>query len=155
LKALNSFQLFITGIKLIIAFSFFAVLISLPAPLELMAAAKNNQRLKNFKASRINLSKPEIRRELVAKLGQQSADKKRIAWEIAVGQGWKPKMKIGHKVLELMAIKDGRVYVYTTANADSAVSSAVDLIRNTPPYNLSGNSQPLNPRQRDNCCTGS
>ncbi|MHC4293071.1 MAG: hypothetical protein ACYSTX_02155, partial [Planctomycetota bacterium] len=85
-----------------------------------------------------NLSNPMVRKEKVDKLAQQSMERKIAAWQIAQNQGWSPKGKIGNKLYELMAVEDGIVYVYTTANVNSAISSGVDLIRNTPPYNLNG-----------------
>ncbi|MHC4757909.1 MAG: S8 family serine peptidase [Planctomycetota bacterium] len=82
---------------------------------------------------------PLERKKIVDKLFQESNQKKHAAWEIANIQGWSPKSQIGDKLYELMAIESGIVYVYTTTNVDSAISSGVDLIRNTPPYNLNGN----------------
>jgi hypothetical protein len=81
---------------------------------------------------------PLERKKIVDKLSQESIQRKYSAWEIANTQGWSPKSQIGDKLYELMAIENGIVYVYTTTNVDSAISSGVDLIRNTPPYNLNG-----------------
>jgi len=39
---------------------------------------------------------------------------------------------------ELMALKDGRPIYYITQNVNAAISTGVNLIRNTPPYNLDG-----------------
>jgi hypothetical protein len=86
----------------------------------------------------INLSDPIVRIEKVNQLAQQSMERKIVAWQIAQNQGWSPKGKIGDKLYDLMAVEDGIVYVYTTTNVNSAISSGVDLIRNTAPYNLNG-----------------
>jgi len=40
--------------------------------------------------------------------------------------------------MELMFVENGRPYYYATDNANAAISTATDLVRNTSPYNLNG-----------------
>jgi hypothetical protein len=44
----------------------------------------------------------------------------------------------GRRVMEIMAIRQGRPFIYITQNDDAAVSTAADKVRNTSPYNLNG-----------------
>jgi len=84
------------------------------------------------------LENPQIRQQIVEELAKKNSDAKKTAWAIALNQGWSPKGKINDVLYELIAIKDGLVYMYVTDNVNSAISIAVDPIRNTPPYNLNG-----------------
>jgi len=84
----------------------------------------------------VPLNNPELRRQLVEQLERKSQERKTAAWAIAQSQGWAPKGHIGDSSFELMEIEDGRVYVYKTCNVNSAISIGVDLIRNTPPYDV-------------------
>ncbi len=86
----------------------------------------------------VDLSEPTLRQQAVERLATESHLRKAAAWEIAERQGWIPKGQIGNTLFELMAIDGDRVYVYKTCNLNAAISIGVDLIRNTPPYNLTG-----------------
>ncbi len=86
----------------------------------------------------VNLRDPNVRRQWVEQLGEQSRQKKAAAWAIAKAQGWEPKGDINGKSFELMAIENGCVYVYETCNANAGISIAVDKIRNTFPYDVNG-----------------
>jgi len=44
----------------------------------------------------------------------------------------------GMRLIELMAIREGRPYYYITHNVNAAISTAADQVRNTAPYNLNG-----------------
>ncbi|MHC4160435.1 MAG: S8 family serine peptidase, partial [Planctomycetota bacterium] len=86
----------------------------------------------------INLADPRIRQQVVEQLETQSQLKKAQAWQIAQTQGWAPKTSVGHTLYELMAIEDGRVYMYKTCNVNAAISIAADLVRNISPYDVNG-----------------
>ena len=86
----------------------------------------------------LNLSDPNVRQKLVERLASESQQKKAAAWEIAKSEGWTPKEQINDIMFELMAIENGRLYVYKTCNVNAAISIAADLIRNTEPYYLNG-----------------
>ncbi len=66
---------------------------------------------------------------------------KQAAWDVAVRQGRQPWGQIDNVYYELMAIKGGLVYVMRTLNLNAAISTAVDQIRDMPPYELSGTGQ--------------
>jgi len=63
---------------------------------------------------------------------------KQAAWQQTLSQGWLLSEQIGNVRRELMAIRGGVVYVMKTLNVNAAVSTAVDLVRNVAPYELSG-----------------
>jgi len=86
----------------------------------------------------LDLGDPVVRQQQVERLAQQSRQRKEAAWAMAQKQGWIPKQTINNTTFELMAIENGRLYIYKTCNINAAISIAVDLIRNTPPYYLNG-----------------
>jgi hypothetical protein len=72
---------------------------------------------------------------------EQSRSTRAAAWDLARRQGWSPYIVRGDFASELMAIRDGAVYVCQTANQSAGISAAVDLVRNAAPYNLDGAGQ--------------
>jgi len=85
-----------------------------------------------------HLGQPRVREELAATLAERHRLAKQEAWYVALSQGWLPGERTGYARRELMAIKGGVVYVKKTLNVNAAVSTAVDLVRNVAPYELSG-----------------
>ena len=81
---------------------------------------------------------PASLQRAVDALAQQARADKDAAWKTAREQGWKPREEADGQVSELMAIRDGKVYVYRTENVNAAITTAADQIRNVPPYNLNG-----------------
>lgn len=86
----------------------------------------------------LNLSNQEVRTTYVQQLAQQSVAEKEVAWSIAKSQGWTPRVQLDNALYELVAIRDGKVYMFTTNNVDAAISTATDLVRDTTPYDVSG-----------------
>ncbi len=80
------------------------------------------------------LADPATRLEMVRKTEKKQMTEKEKAWQRARQEGWEPKDNTG----ELMAIKDGRVCVYQSENAQAAISTAADLVRGITPYNVTG-----------------
>ncbi|MHC4159247.1 MAG: hypothetical protein ACYSSO_09235, partial [Planctomycetota bacterium] len=85
-----------------------------------------------------DLSDPKVRREAVERLARQSRQRKMAAWSMAQSQGWVPRQTINNTTFELMAIDGDKVYAYKTCNKNAAISIAVNLIRNIPPYDVNG-----------------
>ncbi|MBN1509072.1 MAG: S8 family serine peptidase [Sedimentisphaerales bacterium] len=78
---------------------------------------------------------------MAATLAQAHRETKQAAWATAAGEGWDP-MGYGPGAFhELMAVKGALVYMLKTMNVTVAASTVVDLIRNVPPYSLSGAGQ--------------
>ncbi|MHC4475586.1 MAG: DUF4350 domain-containing protein [Planctomycetota bacterium] len=90
------------------------------------------------RAQQLDLADPAVRTAFVEQLAQRSQAEKEQAWAIAQSQGWAPKAEIDGVLFELMAIRNGRVYMNTTNNENAAISTATDLVRNTAPYNVDG-----------------
>jgi len=89
---------------------------------------------------RASLSNPHLRSKAVENLAGQSRTAKTSAWRKAQNFGWNVKGQTDGVHFELMALIDGRPIYYITHNVNAAISTAADLIRNTPPYNLNGSS---------------
>lgn len=87
------------------------------------------------------LRRPEVRREVSTSMALRHRQAKQAAWEQAIRQGWQPWGQFDDVYYELMAIRGGLVYVMKTLNVRSAISTAVDQIRDMPPYELSGAGQ--------------
>jgi hypothetical protein len=79
-----------------------------------------------------------FRLQTVRQLAEKSHQRKNAAHSTALRQGWPVKSTKGRRAYELMAIIDGRLVYNQTCNVNSAISQAVDLIREKPPYNLNG-----------------
>lgn len=87
---------------------------------------------------KLDLSIASVRSAYAEQLAEQDQMAKEHAWAVARKQGWSPKKQVGNVLYELMAIRDGRVYMNITNNKNAAISTATDLVRNTAPYNLNG-----------------
>lgn len=87
------------------------------------------------------LSSPAIRQEVSAAISENHRWEKWAAWELALSQGWQPWGFNGTNYYELMAIKGPLVYTLKTLNANAAVFAAVDVVRDRPPYDLTGAGQ--------------
>ena len=85
-----------------------------------------------------NLSDPKSRAAVVERLGRQAHAEKATAAKWAQRTGFPRVTDTGRSRMELMAVRDGRLYAYITYNANAAISTAADLVRETPPYNLTG-----------------
>ena len=85
-----------------------------------------------------NLSDPNVRQQTVERLASQSRRRKAAAIAMAKKRGWPVRVQIGETTFELMAIEEGRVYIYKTCNVNAAISIGADLIRNTAPYDVNG-----------------
>jgi len=57
-----------------------------------------------------------------------------VAW--ARERGLPVRVDDGRRVIELMFVENGRPFYYTTDNANAAISTATDLVRDTAPYNF-------------------
>ena len=87
------------------------------------------------------LGKPGAREAMASKMAEDHRRAKQAAWEVAFSQGRQPLGLSGNTYYELMAIRGGLVYVLKTLNVNAAISTAVDAIRDMPPYDLSGAGQ--------------
>ncbi len=96
-----------------------------------LSAAQQNDR-------RGLLSDPNIRRKTVAILTERALESKKTAWQAAKAQRRPTKWQVNDTVFELMSIRNGRLYVYKTCNANAAVTIAADRIRNTGIYDVDG-----------------
>ena len=87
------------------------------------------------------LHEPGVRDELAGVMSNGHWQEKWAAWEMAAGQGWEPWGQSGDTVYELMAVRGGWVCVLKTQNVTAAIAAAVDLVREVPPWNLTGTGQ--------------
>ncbi len=87
---------------------------------------------------RIDLRSPRNRQQLVDRLARRDHAAQAAARALAERQGWAPRGVRDGSAFELMAIRDGRVYMLETANANAAISTAANLVRNTSPYLVDG-----------------
>lgn len=85
-----------------------------------------------------DLSSDEKRAAVVAQLHNISQAEQQSAWQIAANEGWTSKGGGDGFLYELQAIRNARPFFYRTMNINAAISTAANLIRNTPPYNVSG-----------------
>ena len=88
--------------------------------------------------SRGRFGDTQYRRQAAEGFLRKSRMRKQSAEQIAQRQGWETRGQVGEHVWELMAIEGDRVYVYQTRNENSAISIAVDSVRNVLPYSLNG-----------------
>ena len=65
-------------------------------------------------AADVGLRDPDARRRAVERLADKHRQRKDLAVAIAKSHGWPVKQQIGDTLFELMAVEDGRVYVYKT-----------------------------------------
>ncbi|MEA2069238.1 MAG: S8 family serine peptidase, partial [Verrucomicrobiota bacterium] len=82
--------------------------------------------------------RPSKRAEAVQRARERAEREREEAREWAKARGVGMRHDDGRRVMELMAIRNGRPIYYTTENDDAAMSTAADLVRNTSPYNVSG-----------------
>lgn len=81
---------------------------------------------------------PSKRDLKVQKARAQAQDQKTEAEVWAKARGLRVRQNDGHKIVELMAIRDGKPLYYGTHNVQAAISTAANQVRNTSPYNVSG-----------------
>lgn len=81
---------------------------------------------------------PAGRGEMIQRLARQSENAKSAALEHAQREHWRIRGRQGRREYELMAVINNRPIYRQTCNVNSAISQGVDLIRNTPPYDLNG-----------------
>ena len=80
----------------------------------------------------------ELRRQQIAELRTRAQVAKVAARAMAAKQGWPVRYERGGVTFEFMAADENRVYTLATTNRNAAISIGANLIRETPPYNLSG-----------------
>jgi len=86
-----------------------------------------------------NLRTTAARQATVQALKERATKAKTAAEAVARQKGWPVRGKTAKgQTFELIEVVDGRPHYYVTHNANAALSSGASLIRNTPPYNLSG-----------------
>jgi len=90
-----------------------------------------------------HLGRPLARKELSAALAEEHRQAKQAAWRETLSQGGQPSEQVGNIRRELMAIRGGVVYVMKTLNINAAVSTAVNLLRDAAPYELTGLGQTI------------
>ncbi len=90
-----------------------------------------------------HLGQPQAREALSAALAEKHRRAKQAAWRETLSQGWEPSEQIGGVRRELMAIRGGIAYVMKTLNVNAAVSTAVDLVRDVAPFELTGLGQTI------------
>lgn len=90
------------------------------------------------KNQRSPLSNSIIRKELTDHLKDDALQRRSAAHQQASRKGWKTKGTVRNRSFELMDIVEDIPIYFQTCNTNSAISQAVDLIRDTTPYNLDG-----------------
>ncbi len=105
-------------------------------PLFLMATSEAYGKSEN--QVEVNLKNPNVRLEKVERLRRVSREERDFAWSTAQKAGWKVRGETKGAFFELMAIRYNRPVYKITNNANAAISTAANLIRNTEPYNLNG-----------------
>ncbi|MEI6809742.1 MAG: S8 family serine peptidase, partial [bacterium] len=85
----------------------------------------------------------DYRKREVTRLARQGAAERRTAVERAEHEGWDPRTETDSESSRLIAIRDGRPYVLITHNRNAGISIAVDRVRNTDPFNLSGSGRTI------------
>ena len=90
------------------------------------------------RGNRPDLRHAGIRRRRVDRLENFARSEKAAAWARAAKEGWASRWTEGRAFCELMAIRNGKPYVYTTLNEKAAISTAADLVRLTAPYDVDG-----------------
>jgi hypothetical protein len=81
---------------------------------------------------------PDQHRRFLDRVTTRANRERAVAAEWARQRGLPMREKRGRQVIELIRIRNGKPVYYTTFNADAAISTATDLVRNTSPYNLNG-----------------
>ena len=78
------------------------------------------------------------RQQAAEALLRQSLAEKQAAEAAARRYGWPIRGLVDGRLYELVGLIDGRPVYEITNNVNAAITTAADLIRNTPPYNLNG-----------------
>ncbi|MHC4989003.1 MAG: hypothetical protein ACYTFX_10995, partial [Planctomycetota bacterium] len=89
-------------------------------------------------AATFNLSDPQQRKAFVDAIKERRRPGIERAKEYLRRTDRPKKWTDGVNVFELMAIENGQFIVYTTANANSAISIAADVVRDDPYYWIAG-----------------
>ncbi len=100
----------------------------------LLAAATvaNAQRHETF------ADNPAKRAEAVLQAREQAQREKEEARQWAAARGLPMRHDDGQRLIELMAIRNGRPIYYTTQNHNAAISTAANQVRHTAPYDADG-----------------
>lgn len=85
-----------------------------------------------------NLEIDAERARISAALRTRSEAAKQAAWARAAAEGWLSRGGAGQRMFELMDFRDGQPVFLATENVNAAISTAANLVRNTPPYNANG-----------------
>ncbi len=88
----------------------------------------------------VNLASEEARQQTVATLKQQAESNRLAAQTAARKYGWVERGRSADgRLFELIGLRDADVPLYyVTLNAEAAISTAANLVRNTAPYNVDG-----------------
>ncbi|MBU1909179.1 MAG: S8 family serine peptidase, partial [Verrucomicrobia bacterium] len=79
------------------------------------------------------------RGRMVEALQRRAMERKQEAVAMARARGWAIRGRTpAGRVFELMELREGRPLYYITMNVNAAISTAANLIRNAPPYNVTG-----------------
>ncbi|MEI6971742.1 MAG: S8 family serine peptidase [bacterium] len=90
------------------------------------------------RATAQGFSNPVTRAAEVERLQARGRTERQEAVVRAGKEGWGPDVEKEAGPAGLMAIRDGRPYVFITHNANAGISIAVDQVRNRAPYSLTG-----------------
>jgi hypothetical protein len=104
----------------------------------LFSASMASSPISEVSPSKFNLSNPQQRKAFVDTLRERRQPGIERAKEYLRRTGKPKKWTDGVNVFELMAIENGQFIVYSTANANSAISIAADVVRDEPYYWMSG-----------------
>jgi hypothetical protein len=81
---------------------------------------------------------PGKRQEAVRAAREKARQEREWARDWAATHGMPLRYDDGKRLMELMALRNGRPVYYSTRNHNAAVSSAADQVRDTAPYSVSG-----------------
>jgi hypothetical protein len=81
---------------------------------------------------------PEARRAYIERARQRADTARRVALDLARARGWPARNMGAGRAFELRLLDAGRPVYVTTHNVNAAISTAVDLVRNTLPYDVNG-----------------
>jgi hypothetical protein len=90
------------------------------------------------RAAVADLADPAQRAREVNRLRTGAEATKTSAWQRARAEGWTPRGRDGGRLFELQEFDKGLPKVYIEENVNAAISTAANLVRQTPPYNLNG-----------------
>ena len=81
---------------------------------------------------------PAKRQAAVADFAKQAKSKRQRAHAEAAWRGWELRKELPWCTYELVDVKNGNPVYLATDNVNAAISTSVNLVRNTGPYNLNG-----------------